>query len=360
MLGMAVVDIIIFECVDSALSELEFLDKENFYYRLEISHGIKPKDIGTNYHIFHDLLKNDLGKQHYKVERKILEILKQRTKAKIYNPLDEINVFNIITEVMIEETKENTKRKNDYLSLKNYVEVLESKVENQNDKLKNIERLATIGATAGMVGHDIRNPLQAIVGDVYLTKQDIESLPENEIKQSIRENLEAIEQNAQYINKIVLDLQDYARPSTPIIKELCLASFIKEVVKKTNIPLNIKLIQHIENTTNIFTDSDILKRILDNLIMNAIQAMPDGGTLTIQTRKETSNYIIMIEDTGIGIPDETKPRLFAPMFTTKAKGQGFGLAVVKRLTEALGGTITFESEIGKETKFVITLPVKQH
>lgn len=221
-------------------------------------------------------------------------------------------------------------------------------------KLKDAERLATIGATAGMVGHDIRNPLQVITGDVYLTKQDVASLPEGETKESMQESLESIEKNVEYINKIVLDLQDYVRPLSPVAKEINVAVFIKEILRKKNIPKKIKIIHHIQNNTTILSDSDLLKRIIENLITNALQAMPHGGKLIIQSCKEKDDYIISIEDTGVGIPEEIKPKLFTPMVTTKSKGQGFGLAVVKRLTEALGGTITFESQIGKGTKFIIT------
>jgi signal transduction histidine kinase len=84
--------------------------------------------------------------------------------------------------------------------------------------------------------------------------------------------------------------------------------------------------------------------------------MPDGGKLTVQAHREKTTVIITVQDTGVGIPEEAKDKLFTPLFTTKAKGQGFGLAVVKRLTEALGGTVTFESREGKGTTFTIILP----
>ena len=103
-------------------------------------------------------------------------------------------------------------------------------------------------------------------------------------------------------------------------------------------------------------DSDILKRILGNLVTNAVQAMPEGGKLSIQAYKEANDSIITVADTGVGIPEEAQEKLFTPLFTTKSKGQGFGLAVVKRMTESLGGTVTFESQEGKGTKFMIRLP----
>jgi signal transduction histidine kinase len=105
-------------------------------------------------------------------------------------------------------------------------------------------------------------------------------------------------------------------------------------------------------------DPVLFKRIIVNLVTNAIQAMPNGGKLSIKSYKKDDKAVIMVEDTGVGIPDEVKPKLFVPLFTTKAKGQGFGLPVVKRMVEILGGTISFESEIGKGTKFVVKLPAE--
>ena len=102
--------------------------------------------------------------------------------------------------------------------LDEYSKNLERIVEERTKALRDAERLATIGATAGMVGHDIRNPLQAITGDIYLTKLDVATLPDDQTKRSMQESLEAIEQNIDYIDKIVADLQDYARPIKPIIK----------------------------------------------------------------------------------------------------------------------------------------------
>lgn len=237
------------------------------------------------------------------------------------------------------------------------LETLETLVEERTKKLKDSERLSAIGAVAGMVGHDIRNPLQAMISDVYLALSDLESMPDGDIKGSIRGSLDNIQKNIEYVSKIVQDLQDYARPITPAAQEVNLCSLCEEVLSKTAMPENVAATYRVEDDARVtVSDFSLLKRILSNLTTNAVQAMPEGGRLDVYAYKSTDSLLITVQDTGVGIPAEVKGKLFTPMFTTKAKGQGFGLAVIKRLTEALGGTVTYESELGKGTKFTIRLP----
>lgn len=217
---------------------------------------------------------------------------------------------------------------------------------------KDAQRLAVIGQTAGMVGHDIRNPLQAIIGDVYLAKMSLGACSGGEEKENLRESLDAIQNQTEYINKIIMDLQDFAKPLNPVSEETELEPIIKELLAKDTLPENIQTESQVSNDARkIMADSAYIKRILGNLITNAAQAMPEGGKLSLRAYRDANDTIITVRDTGEGIPEEAKSKLFQPLFTTKSKGQGFGLAVVKRLTEALNGTVTFESEEGKGTKF---------
>jgi len=154
-------------------------------------------------------------------------------------------------------------------------------------------------------------------------------------------------------------LQDYAKPNSPVAKETDLEVLCKEIIKKSGVPDKIRATCNVdENVKKIITDPELLRRIFSNLVSNAVQAMPKGGELEFHAYKEESNTVIEIKDTGVGIPDEIRSKLFTPLFTTKSKGQGFGLAVVKRLTEAMGGTVSFESENGKGTKFIVRLPLQ--
>jgi signal transduction histidine kinase len=103
-------------------------------------------------------------------------------------------------------------------------------------------------------------------------------------------------------------------------------------------------------------DPGLMKRVFSNLIANAVQAMPEGGELTVDASKSDEEALVSFHDTGVGIPQEDFSKLFSPFFTTKAKGQGLGLAVCKRLVEAHGGEITVESRLGEGTTFTIRLP----
>lgn len=250
------------------------------------------------------------------------------------------------------------KRQEAQSKLEEYAANLESVVAERTEELKASEQLAAIGATAGMVGHDIRNPLTTITSVVYTSKKKLESLSNDEIKEALKKNFEVIDEQILYINKIVADLQDYSMPLHPNIREVETAILIQEALANVKLSDNIKVdVQVDDRLLKLKTDPFFVKRSLTNLLTNAVQAMPHGGKITLKATLEGNEACISVEDTGQGIPDEVKCKLFKPLVTTKPRGQGFGLVVVKRLVEALGGKVTFESEVGKGTKFTIKLPV---
>ncbi len=239
------------------------------------------------------------------------------------------------------------------------VEIFESNVD--VTERKNSERLAAIGATAGMVGHDIRNPLQTIAGEVFLAREALKALHSTPFKTNMEESLDIIDEQITYVDKIVSDLQDYAKHLNPKLEEVDLKSVIESVLTSikhsqtypvNNIDFNFSL-----SDSHVFlSDKTYLQRIIQNLVTNSVQAMPKGGKLIIAVCRQVDKLKITVEDTGEGIPLEIRDKLFVPLITSKSKGQGFGLAVVKKFTEALGGSITFESKLGWGTKFEVTLP----
>jgi PAS domain S-box-containing protein len=243
--------------------------------------------------------------------------------------------------------------------LERYADQMEELADERAKQLGQAERLATIGQTAGMVGHDIRNPLQAIVGELYLAKDELNSLPDSDTKKNLQEGITNIEQNLFYIDKIVADLQDYTKPLRPAKENVEIEKIIEEALLIVFIPNNLEVSISIEEGFPPFSaDFAMLKRALINLIQNAVQAMPNGGILEISAKRQDKQVWISIQDTGEGIPEEVQDKLFTPLFTTKSKGQGFGLAVVKRLIEAQDGKITFNSQKRKGTTFTMQLPIK--
>ncbi|MGQ9781994.1 MAG: PAS domain S-box protein [Nitrososphaeria archaeon] len=253
--------------------------------------------------------------------------------------------------------------------IREYAEGLEQKVQQRTqelletqDKLIKSERLAAIGEIAAMVGHDLRNPLQVIVYTLYLTNEMLKKVSP-ETRKSLEEShvdelLERIGEQVNYMDKIISDLQDYSMPLKPVMVGVDLSKLIASTLSSLTIPSNVKIVNRIpEDFPQVMVDSSMMRRVFSNLFINAVQAMPDGGELEISSSISDDMVTINVRDTGIGIPKENIEKLFQPLFTTKSKGQGFGLAVCKRLVEAHGGTIYVVSELSKGSTFTIKLPI---
>jgi len=229
-------------------------------------------------------------------------------------------------------------------------------------RLVEAQRLAAIGETTAMVGHDLRNPLQAIVSTVYLAKRELESQIEPSKKPAVKPGLvamlETIENESQYMNKIVSDLQDYATPLKAEPKPVQMESLVRDTLLKIRIPQNVKVSFKVSEALQTVTvDPAVMRRVFSNLIMNAIQAMPNGGELAIDLSRTEEHLLVSFRDTGVGIPEENLGKLFNPFFTTKSKGQGLGLPVCKKLVEACDGRITVESKPGEGSTFTVKLPL---
>ncbi len=230
------------------------------------------------------------------------------------------------------------------------------------NKLQNIvldsERLAIVGATANMVAHDMRSPLMTINAQVYLAKKNLGKLPENGTLAKLEKNLELVSDEVQYLSDLVSDIQDFSKVLIPKLEETKIETVIFPLLTKLKIPEQVAVQTHIDPASLVFvTDASFLRRILTNLINNAVQAMPNGGQLTVKANSGVDGMLnVVVEDNGQGIPEEAMTKIFAPLFTTKHEGHGFGLASVKRLTEALGGTIVVDSQINKGSKFIVRIP----
>ena len=244
--------------------------------------------------------------------------------------------------------------------LKLYSEHLELLVKERTKELLEAERLAAIGEVTTMVGHDLRNPLQVLVNVSYLIKKKIMSSPacaKAAEKRGILNYMATLEKQVDYMNKIVSDLRDLAARLSPQMMNLSLRQIVEGTFALIDVPESIMVRVDVdEGLPKIMADPFMLRRVVTNLVMNAIQAMPDGGVLTVKASKEDEMMLLSVQDTGVGIPKENLDKIFQPFFTTKAKGQGLGLAVCKRMVEAHGGAIEVESELGAGTTFTIKLP----
>ena len=232
------------------------------------------------------------------------------------------------------------------------------------ETLRRSERMVVIGETAAMVGHDLRNPLQTMLTRLYLVKKGMNgsSQSRNEVatKLNLEKTLGEFERLIQYMNKIVSDLQDYARPLAPTLVETNLEHLVDNALSTITIPEIVRISVNVDpSVQSILLDSTLMTRVLTNLIMNAIQAMPNGGQVTITVSKTDENALISIRDTGGGISSENLKKIFTPLYTTKSKGMGLGLAVTERIVKAHGGTITVDSQVDSGTTFTIKIPCRK-
>ena len=221
-------------------------------------------------------------------------------------------------------------------------------------KLLKSERLAAIGELAGMIGHDLRNPLQGISNAAfYLRNRQISRLDENG-----QNSLETIEKCVKRSNMIVNDLLDYSREIHLVIEETTPKALVESVISQVKVPENITINNLTENTPDLEVDTSKIGRVFLNIILNAFDATRNGGSVTITSKIDKKGVIFSFSDTGEGISNDILSKMWTPLFTTKAKGMGFGLAICKRYVEAHGGQISVISEVGKGSVFNVVLPQK--
>jgi len=211
------------------------------------------------------------------------------------------------------------------------------------------ERMKAIEHTAQSIAHDIRNPLQAI----SLATDMLRDASETER----RALLDLINKDIAYADRIIRNLTDFTQLPQPDLRSTNVNILLKETAARIAIPDNVKLNTNFGDIPQILLDMVQLNRAFTNLILNAVQAMPNGGELTISTSKAGDFIEVKVKDTGVGIPRKDMEKLFSPFFTTKAKGTGLGLLTTKAIVEAHGGTITVESEEGKGTTITVRLPI---
>jgi signal transduction histidine kinase len=238
--------------------------------------------------------------------------------------------------------------------------VLEKKLDEANRNLKTMEakllkaeRLAAIGELAGIIGHDLRNPLQGIMGATHVLKTYAKEKAEAESIEMLNEIDDCIRRS----DKIINDLIEYSQTINLYPVSTDPKTLTAHAIGDSPPPVNIQVIDKTTAEPSLTADDRLIQRAFALIIKNAYDAMPDGGKLTIKSRRDHENVVFTFQDTGEGMTTETLSKLWTPLFTTKAKGMGFGLPVCKRFVEAHGGSVAAESSPGHGATFTLTLPI---
>jgi len=222
------------------------------------------------------------------------------------------------------------------------------------ERLVRSEKLAVLGQLGAGVSHELRNPLGAIKNAAYFLNMALEE-PEPEVK----ETLEILEKEVATCERIISSLLDFARAKSPARRKVDINDVVQEALSRNSVPENVQVVSQLGGALPaIFADPDHLVQVFGNIMLNAVQAMPQGGRLVVKSEAPGPGRVaVSVADTGAGIPEENLGKLFEPLFTTKAKGIGLGLALVKTMVEGHGGSIEVQSEVGQGTTFTVRLPL---
>jgi len=245
--------------------------------------------------------------------------------------------------------------------LEEYSKGLEMVVETRTGELKQTqqqllktERLAAIGELAGMIGHDLRNPLCSMKNACYYLKK--KGMENSEMR--TKEMLDIIEKSILHSDKIINNLVEYSSELRLGLRESSPSNLLAESLAMLALPKEITVVDKTSEKPTLSVDIEKMKQVFVKVIQNAVDAMPQGGILQVSSYQEGDNVEISFSDTGTGIKEEVLQRMFSPLFTTKAQGMGFGLAISKRIVSTHGGKISAETTLGKGTTIKIVLPIE--
>ena len=229
------------------------------------------------------------------------------------------------------------------------------------EKTSDGDRLIELSKLAGGLAHEIRNPLSTININLLLLDEAIDEAVSDRVSQRrCKDRIATLRKEAKRLSDVLDDFMRYARMSQPNWEEADINEIVDEVVRfiapeaRTN---GVTIRSSYGQLPRSCADRDLLKQALFNVIINAQQAMPDGGEIIVRTWTYDGCAHIHIADTGHGSPPDVMARIFDPYYSTKKGGSGLGLSLVKRIVEIMGGRIAVHSEINKGTGFTIILPL---
>jgi len=239
----------------------------------------------------------------------------------------------------------------------------ERELKESQSVLRRADRLSSLGLLTAGLAHEIRNPLVAIRTFTQL-------LPERYEDAEFREGFQGLAlKEVDRICGLINDLLSFARPSKPNVSPENINDVVENIARILETQAKEKSVGILRRFSNdvpkVWIDREQMKQVFMNLILNAIQAMKDGGSISISTSLSARNdaevireYVqVEVRDTGIGIPQENLEQIFDPFFTSKDEGSGLGLAVSNQIVQEHGGFVTVESTVGKGTAFFVHVPV---
>jgi two-component system, NtrC family, sensor kinase len=213
------------------------------------------------------------------------------------------------------------------------------------------DRLAAIGQVAGGVAHELRNPLNVVKTSVYFLLTARNATPEK-----CAEHLARIERHVHVANNVITALSNFAKMPLPELRPVAVEPWIRETIELNPVPDSVELyIDCPPAVPPALADPDQMRIVLGNLIRNAREAMPNGGTLAIAARGENGFVEVEVTDGGTGIAPEQLAKIMEPLYSTKARGLGLGLAIARSILEKNQGTLRVRSEVGKGSRFTIRL-----
>jgi signal transduction histidine kinase len=223
-------------------------------------------------------------------------------------------------------------------------------------ELQTADRLAAISRVSSGVAHEVKNPLNAILLHVEVAKARL-ARGDTDIGQQ----MDTISSEILRLDRVVKTFLDFTRPVELKLSNVSLGEFVEDVVNLARpqaeaSKIRIEVVQEADGV-EIRVDRDLLKQALLNVVVNAIEAMPQGGELRFEAYAGEDTAEIRVSDTGVGIPPELREKIFRLYFTTRREGSGIGLAMTFRIVQLHDGTIDFTSEPGKGTTFFIRLPI---
>lgn len=227
------------------------------------------------------------------------------------------------------------------------------------EKLVRSERLAAIGSLAAAVAHELRNPLGGIKNTAYYINSKLVDSDMARENPKILQYLDMMNQEIASSNQIITDLMDFSRVNPPDVSPANLESLVDSALSRLEVKENVRVIKKFStDLPEVSVDGEQLRRAIANLIKNADDAMPEGGDLTISASAPNGFVELQICDTGHGIAEEELTKVFDPLFTTKAKGIGMGLAIVGEVIQKHNGTVGVTSKPGEGTTFTVKLPLE--